>query len=123
MRTYLTLSLLAGVLSVAAAQDVMVTVTVNGKTQSYNPSARMRGGTVYVPLRQGAESLGAHVQWHADAQRAQVCTPTGCSFIKQSEGIMVNGSLFLPLRKMATVTGAKVAWNALTNTVAIQGKR
>ncbi len=120
MRTFLVLSLLAGALSVAAAQDVMVKVTVNGRAQSYNPAARMRGGTVYVPLRQGAQSLGVQVKWHADSQRAQVCTPTGCAFIKQSDGIMVNGSLFLPLRKMATVTGAKVAWNAGTKTVVIQ---
>jgi hypothetical protein len=120
MRTVLVIALLVGVLSLAVAQDVMVNVTVNGKTQSYNPAARMRGGTVYVPLRQGAQSLGVQVKWHADTQRAQVCTPTGCSFIKQSEGIMVNGSLFLPLRKMATVTGAKVAWNAGTKTVVIQ---
>jgi hypothetical protein len=120
MRTLVVLSLLVGVLSLASAQDVMVKVTVDGKTQSYNPAARMRGGTVYVPLRQGAQSLGVDVKWHADTQRAQVCTATGCSFIKQSEGLMVNGSLFLPLRQMATVTGAKVAWNAGTKTVAIQ---
>lgn len=120
MRTVLVLSLLVGALTVAAAQDVMVKVTVNGKAQSYNPAARMRGGTVYVPLRQGAQSLGVDVKWHAGTQRAQVCTATGCSFIKQSEGIMVDGSLFLPLRKMATVTGAKVAWNAGTKTVAIR---
>lgn len=120
MRTAIVLSLLVGALSVAAAQDVMVKVTVDGKAQSYNPAARMRGGTVYVPLRQGAQSLGVQVKWHADTQRAQVCTDTGCAFIKQSDGLMVNGSLFLPLRKMATVTGAKVAWNAGTKTVAIQ---
>jgi len=120
MRTTIVLALLVGALTMAAAEDVMVKVTVDGKTQSYNPAARMRGGTVYVPVRQGAQSLGVEVKWHANTQRAQVCTPTGCSFIKQSEGLMVNGSLFLPLRKMATVTGAKVAWNAGTKTVAIR---
>ncbi|MCE5217349.1 copper amine oxidase N-terminal domain-containing protein [bacterium] len=119
MRTALALSLLVGVLGMASAQDVMVKVTVDGKSQSYNPAARMRGGTVYVPLRQGAQSLGVQVKWHADSQRAQVCTPTGCSFIRQSEGIMVNGSLFPPLRKMGEATGAKVFWDAPNKAVRI----
>lgn len=120
MRAVLIVALLVGVLSLAGAQDVMVKVTVNGKAQSYSPAARMRDGIVYVPLRQGAQSLGVNVKWHAEARRAQVCTPTGCSLIRQTEGLMVNGSLFLPLRKMATVTGARVGWNAATRTVTIQ---
>ena len=123
MRTCLMLLLGVGVLGLATAQDVTVKVTVDGKAQNYSPAARMRGGTVYVPLRQGGESLGVAVKWHADTQLAQVCTPTGCSLIKQSEGIMVNGSLLLPLRKMAAVTGAKVGWNAAARTVAIQRQR
>jgi hypothetical protein len=117
------LSLLVGALSLAAAQDVMVKVSVDGKAQSYSPAARMRGGTVYVPLRDGAKSLGVEVKWHANTQQAQVCTDTGCSFIKKSEGIVVDGSLLLPLRKMATVTGAKVNWDGAKRTVTIQRKQ
>ncbi|MHB8995574.1 MAG: stalk domain-containing protein [Armatimonadota bacterium] len=120
MRICLTLSLLIMVLGLAVAQDVAVKVTVDGKAQSYSPAARMRGGTVYVPLREGGKSLGVDVKWHGDTQRAQVCTATGCAFIKKADGIVVDGSLLLPLRKMATVTGAKVAWDGAKKTVSIQ---
>jgi hypothetical protein len=120
MRYALVAALLLATLTAVLAGDVVVKVTVDGKAQDYNPPARMRGGTVYVPLRQGAQSLGLSVKWHAASKVAQVCRANGCALIKQSEGIMVSGSLFLPLRKMAEITGAKVEWNAAAETVKIQ---
>lgn len=105
--------------ALALAADVPVKVYVNGKLQSYNPPALLRGGTVYVPLRAGAESLGISVKWHADTQCAQVCTDTGCVLIRKSQGILVNGRLMLPLRKMAEVTGVRVVWDAAKKAVFI----
>lgn len=118
-RTLLSLALTAGLVVAALAADVPVKVYVNGRQQNYNPPAVLRGGTVYVPLRAGARSLGLDVKWHADAQAAQICTDTGCMLIPSKQGIIVNGSLLLPLRKMGEATGAKVTWDAAAKTVRI----
>jgi hypothetical protein len=122
MRTLLMGLLVLGTAATVLAADLPVKVFVNGEQQSYNPPAVMRAGTVYVPLRAGAQSLGLSVKWHADLKAAQICTATGCVLIRQSEGIMVKGSLLLPLRKMGESTGAKVGWNSLQKAVVIQAK-
>ncbi len=119
MRVILAMVLLMGLVAVATAQDVMVKVYVDGKLQNLDPSARMRGGTVYVPLRAGAAALGCDVKWHANINKAQVCTEDSCVMISKDEGIVVNGSLFLPLRKMGEATGAKVNWDGKSKAVMI----
>ncbi len=103
----------------AFAADVPVKVYVDGTLQSYSPAARLRNGTVYVPLRQGADSLGVQCKWQASANTAQICTANGCTIIRKSEGIVVDGSLFLPLRRMGNALGAKVTWDAAKRAVMI----
>ncbi len=98
MRAAVIAILALSVTTIALASDAPVKVYVNGKLQSFNPPAVLRGGTVYVPLRQGATALGIEVKWHEETQMAQICTDKGCSLIRKSEGIIVNGSLLLPLR-------------------------
>jgi hypothetical protein len=96
----------------AFAADVLVKVYVDGKLQSYDPAARLRGGAVYVPLRQGAESLGAQCKWQPETSIAQICSDSGCTLIRKREGIIVDGRLFLPLRRMGEALGATVSWDA-----------
>ena len=112
------LALLAA--TTALAGDVLVKVYVDGELQSYNPAARLRDGTVYVPLRQGAESLGAECKWEARTNTAQICTDNACSLIRKSDGIIVDGSLLLPLRKMGKAVGAEVTWDAARQAVMIE---
>ena len=78
MKMTVVIALLAAALTAAYAEDVSVKVYVNAQLQSYNPSARLRNGTVYVPLRQGAESLGAQCKWQAQTGVAQICSDSGC---------------------------------------------
>jgi len=120
MRMIIGIAVLTTALAAAHAEDVSVKVYVNGEPQDYSPSARLRDGTVYVPLRQGAESLGAKCKWQAQTNTAQICSDRGCALIRKSEGIIVNGSLFLPLRKMGQALGAKVSWDAGEQAVTIQ---
>jgi len=104
----------------AVAGDVLVKVYANGKLQSFEPAARLRDGTVYVPLRQGAESLGAQCKWQASTNIAQICSDAGCTLIRKREGIVVNGRLFLPLRRMGEALGAKVSWDSDERAVRIE---
>jgi hypothetical protein len=119
MRLALLAILALSITTAVLAADVPVKVYVNGALQSYNPPAVMRGGTVYVPLRAGAKSLGINVKWHTDTQSAQICTDKGCTLIRKSQGITVNGSLLLPLRKMGEATGAKTVWDGPNKAVCI----
>lgn len=119
MKNALLVILALSVSTLVLAADVPVKVYVDGKLQSYNPPAVLRAGTVYVPLRAGAQSLGISVKWHDDTQMAQICTDKGCTLIRKSEGIIVNGSLLLPLRKMGEATGAKVVWDGAKKAVLI----
>ena len=120
MRTLIVGLLLCGMAVAACAEDVTVKVYVDGKLQKYDPPARIRTGKTYVPLRQGAESVGAECKWLAKASTAQICTDDRCILIRKSEGIIVGGRLFLPLRKMGEAVGAKVAWDAKKKAVFIE---
>jgi len=103
-----------------SASDLPVKVYVNGKLQNYTPPARVRAGKTYVPLRQGAISLGYSVKWVAEQNMAQICSDTACVVIRKKEGIVVRGRLFLPLRKMAEAFGAKAEWDSRQKVVRIQ---
>ena len=120
MRPLIVVGLLLCALAPAWAGDVPVKVYVDGRLQGYTPAARLRDGTVYVPLRQGAESLGVQCKWQPRTNTAQVCTDNGCAIIRKSEGIVVNGSLLLPLRRMGNAVGARVTWDAARQAVTIQ---
>lgn len=103
-----------------AAADTVVKVFVNGKEQSYNPPARIHNGVTYVPLRQGAQSLGFTCEWLAQENAAKICDDTQCFMIPKKDGLIVNGSLFLPLRKMAEAFKAKVTWDPTKKAVFIE---
>jgi len=119
MRLTIILTLLLGIAVTAAAADATVKVFVNGKLQNYNPPARVRDGKAYVPLRQGATSLGFTVEWLKKEGGAKVCDAKGCLLIRKQEGITVNGSMFLPLRKLGESFGAKVRWDPKARAVII----
>ena len=104
----------------ASAADVIVKVFVNGKEQSYAPSARLRNGVTYVPLRQGAQSLGFTCEWLVNENAAKVCDEKQCIMIPKKDGLIVNGSMFLPLRKVAEAFKAKVAWDPKKKAVLIE---
>ena len=79
MRTLAMAVVLTSLCCAVLAADVPVKVYVDGKLQAYRPPALLRGGTVYVPLRAGATSLGLDVKWDADTKTAQVCSDIGCT--------------------------------------------
>jgi hypothetical protein len=123
MRIAITVVLLMGAAVAAHAQDQPASVYVDGKLQTYRPPARVRAGVTYVPLRQGAQSLGLECKWLEKQGRAQICAKSGCALIRKSEGIIVEGSLFLPLRRMGEVCGARVQWDAVGKAVLIEKPR
>jgi len=112
--------LLLAIAACAIAADIPAKVIINGKVANLQPTALVRDGKVFVPLRAGAEALGYHVEWLAAQNAARLCTDDGCVLIRRKEGLTVNGSIFLPLRKMAEASGSKVSWDGPNKTVHIK---
>jgi len=116
---------MTGLLLIVAAAtawpaDQLVSVYVGGKQVAMEPSARIRDGVTYGPLRAAAEAVGAHVEWSAASRTATICTTTRCVPIKQSQGIMVGNSILIPVRLMSEALGRKVTWDAAAKAVRIQ---
>lgn len=120
MRFIVAVVLVFGLVGGALAADVPAKVYVNGKLQSYKPAARIRDGKTYVPLRQGATSLGFSCEWLPEMNAAKLCDADSCVLIRKSEGIIVDSSLFLPLRTMGEAFGTKVTWDGKKRAVFIR---
>lgn len=119
-RVLIVIVLIFGLVAGVCAKDTMVKVYVDGKRQKYDPAARIRDGRTYVPLRQGAESLGFTVEWLEEMNGAKVCDDNGCLLISKSEGIIVKSRMFLPLRQMGEAFGAEVKWDSKKKAVMIK---
>lgn len=106
--------------SAHAAGDVLVKVYVDGKLKDFRPSARVRSGVTYAPLRAAAEAVGAEVKWNAEEQMAVVCVGSQCVAIRKDQGIIVDGRLLIPLRLMAEALNCKVGWDPGAKAVTIR---
>lgn len=113
--------LLLGVATAACAADQLVSLYVGGKMVKCDPSARVRGGVTYAPLRAAAEAVGMHITWDAANQTASLCAPGRCVLpIKASQGIMVNNGLLIPVRQLGQALGRPVTWDAKAQAVRVQ---
>lgn len=114
-------ALLLGLLTAASAADQLVSLYVGGKLVKCDPSARVRDGVTYAPLRPAAESLAMEVTWDAANQTASLCAPGRCVLpIKASRGIMVEGGLLIPVRLLGQALGRPVTYDAQAKAVRVQ---
>lgn len=114
-------ALLLGLVTMALAADQPVSLYVGGKLIKCDPSARVRDGVTYAPLRTAAEAVGMHVTWDAKNQTASLCAPGRCVLpISASQGIMVNGGLLIPVRQLGQALGRPVTWDARAQAVRVQ---
>jgi Copper amine oxidase N-terminal domain len=120
---YVLLTVLLLSAAVALAADVKVPVFVDGQMITLNPSALMRAGRTYVPLRGGAAAIGGKVTWDGAKREAMVCVGDRCAVIKAAQGINVDGHLLIPLRLMGEALGCGVQWNAQSRAVMITRPR
>src|SRR4030067_603226 len=84
----------------AKAADTPVKVYVDNCLKQFDPPAIVREGKTYVPLRAGAEAVGAKVRWEASTRRAFVTSSSRSVMIRESQGIIVKDRLLVPLRLM-----------------------
>ena len=113
--------ILGGVATAALAADQLVSLYVGGKLVQCHPSARVRDGMTYAPLRATSEAVGMQVTWDAASQTASLCAPGRCVLpIKASQGIMVNNGLLIPVRLLGQALGRPVTWDANARAVRVQ---
>ena len=122
MRYVLSIALALSVAGAMAA-DAKVPVFVDGQQITLNPSALMRAGRTYVPLRGGAAAIGGKVTWDGTKREAMVCVGDRCTVIKAAQGINLDGRLLIPLRLMGEALGCGVQWNAQSRAVVITRPR
>jgi Copper amine oxidase N-terminal domain len=125
MRRMICLLLVAGVLvsvaTAALAADQLVSLYIGGKLVKCDPSARVREGVTYAPLRAASEAVGMQVKWDAANHTASLCAPGRCVLpIKASQGIMVNNGLLIPVRMLAQALGRPVTWDAKAQAVRVK---
>ena len=122
IRVYLLLvALLLSLVTAACAADQLVSLYVGGKLVKCDPSARVRDGVTYAPLRAAAEAVGMHVNWDQANQTASLCAPGRCVLpIKARQGIMVSGGLLIPVRLLGQALGRPVTYDAGAQSVRVQ---
>ena len=121
IRLLLLTGMLIGVTTAALAADQLVSLYVGGKLVKCDPSARVRDGAAYAPLRAVSEALGMHVTWDSAKQAASLCAPGRCVLpIKASQGIIVNNGLLIPVRLLGQALGRPVKWDAKTQAVRVK---
>lgn len=114
-------TLLIGIATAACAADQLVSLYVGGKLVKCDPSARVRDGVTYAPLRAAAEAVGMHITWDEKNQTASLCAPGRCVLpIRASQGIMVNGGMLIPVRLLGQALGRTVTYDAKAQAVRVQ---
>lgn len=133
LSTVLLSSVVSGVGSAAAADNIKV--VINGVTQSYSQQPVLNNNVTLVPFRAIFESLGAQVSYDetnhkitaskgSDTLEFQVNSTTayknGQSIPLTTPAKAINGSTYVPLRFVGESLGAKVNWDAAASAVKIE---
>ena len=125
MKRMIRLLLVAGMLAIMAtaalATDQLVSLYVGDKLVKCDPSARVRDGVAYAPLRPAAEAVGMEVEWDPGAGTASLCAPGRCVLpIKAGQGIVVNGGLLIPVRLLGQALGRAVSYDPKEKAVRVK---
>jgi beta-N-acetylglucosaminidase/uncharacterized protein YraI len=111
-----------------------VTITVNGKVQTYNPAPRIMNGRTLVPMRAIFETLGAKVVWEEKTRTAiaskgavtirlsldsNLAVKNGQTIPLEVKPEIVDGRMMVPARFVSEALGAKVEWDNQSRTVKI----
>ena len=123
--------------SSAAVQTVgqQYKVTVNGRIHNFSHSPANIDGTIYVPLRDIAEVLGAEIWWNGESKTVGINKGnTKIAFIVGSSSARINGNkvsmqpsyidngvTMVPLRFIGDAFDMSVNWDQDTGTVTISG--
>ncbi|SDX07583.1 stalk domain-containing protein [Paenibacillus sp. CF384] len=122
----------------AAAATKTISVTIDGKKQSYSASPRVVNGRTLVPYRAIAEALGGTVSYDAKSQKATIKKSgatieltqgskkayiNGSAVSLDAGPMNSNGNVLVPLRFVGESLGVWVTWNGTSSTAVLETKR
>jgi hypothetical protein len=111
-----------------------ITVQINGKIFTFDPSPLIKDGRTLVPMRAMFEALGAEVQWDEVTRTAigirgnievripiDSTRPTINNWVKEIDvpAMIIEGRTFIPLRFVSEALGDEVYYDSLTRTISI----
>ncbi|SFE54441.1 Copper amine oxidase N-terminal domain-containing protein [Paenibacillus algorifonticola] len=114
-----------------------ITLKVNGNSHLTESAPFISQNSVYMPLREVGELLGAMVSWNAAAKTVTMSYPGHLITLKvgSTEAInngkkiklltplqVIKGHVYVPLRFFSESIGASVTWKQAENTVGINQK-
>ena len=126
--------LIVGKIIQDSAEPVEIKVLINNRLQIYRQQPIELKGSIYVPLRDFAEGLGAQVNWDAAGQTVKITRSGQQLFVKVNERaavidgvqvqmeqpvLMVKDTCMAPVRFLGESLGAAVGWEGAKNTVII----
>ena len=112
-----------------------ISVTVDGKKQSYEQSPVLESGRTLVPLRGIFESLDASVTWDQKEKKIlatkgnrkieltinhKKAIVNGVSYDLDTPPKLINNHTMVPLRFVSEALGSDIDWNEQTKTIAIK---
>jgi len=130
----LSLAILAGFPVITAYAESEITVTINGKEQSFEVPPQLINERTMVPMRAIFEAMGARVQWEESTQTItatagdrvitmqldnNVMTVDGTDVVLDVPPQLVNSRTLVPVRAVAEGLDAAVNWIGSTQTVVI----
>lgn len=121
----------------AAPAAKKITLKINGNSHLTESAPFISQNSVYMPLREVGELLGAMVSWNAAAKTVTMSYPGHLVTLKigSTEAInngkkiklntplqVIKGRVYVPLRFFSESIGASVTWKQADNTVGINQK-
>lgn len=122
----------------ASAASKEISVTIDGKKQTYTVKPRVSNGRTLVPYRAIAEALGGKVSYDAATKKATITKGSekveltqgsrtarinGTAVTLDTAPVNVSGTLLVPLRFVGESLGVWVNWNNAASTAVLETKR
>ncbi|RAV17656.1 stalk domain-containing protein [Paenibacillus contaminans] len=117
-----------------ASAEAAVTITIDGKLQTYSQPAVIVGQTTMVPMRAIFQALGAKIEWDNDTRTVtavkaytkiklaiglSAAVVSGEPVVLEEAPLLVNDNTMVPVRFIGEALGATVTWDNATRTVKI----
>jgi len=117
-----------------AAQQSSITVTLNGSPVAFSTPPTVIDGQIFLPLRELATLLDAHISWIPDSQAVVMCRGevvvgmrvgnvaaelNGQPVTLPAPPKLVKGTVMVPLRAIAVAFGAEVSYADRTVSISL----
>ena len=105
------ISLIMVASGMVGAADKPIKVAVNSQVRPFNPTALVRDGKAYLPMRPFANAIMGGLKYDPATGTVSITYCSHTAKLKKSQGITVNGSFYVPLRTVADALAININWD------------